>query len=413
MKAAGLWQRVLEVDPADEEAHQAMMRRALEEGDRSGVIQQFERLRQRLRIDLGLGPSEESVALYERALVGEEAGTGTERARTLLARSFVELNQGQLDLAQRDAQEAHRLAVADGLAMEFNEATALLSIISGLRGRWRDLFRSEFVEAVQNSEDVAERIFDAHVCVTEYNLLGPAGHEGLLAFAEELRDIATQAGSIRGQAVADLLAGEAHLFSGRPAEAEESLESAIALHSQTGASGGQVIAMQRLAECALVEGDPDRAISILNDGLVLARTSRLAPHLVSRMYEGLIRSSKGETAVAAMRTGELELADEMICPPCAAGFRAWSAIALAENGDITDAQEHLVQADGVAAMWPDGYWHAVLLEARGAVQRASGAALESADLYRAAAERYAGLDRPIDRTRCLGVAESLMATTSA
>lgn len=414
MKSAELWDRVLDVDPADEEAHRALMRRALDDGDRSGAVRQFEKLRERLRIDLAMGPGPESVALYERALLGRESdpGNDAELARTLLARSFVALNQGQLDVAERDAEEAHRLAVAGGLATEFNEATALLSIVSSLRGRWRDLFRSEFAEAVQHSDEVAERIFDAHVCVTEYHLYGPAGHVGLLAFASELGDIATGADSLRGQAVAELLSGEAELFSGHLAEAEQRLEKAISLHAEAGASGGQVIAMQRLAECALARGDLESALGLSNEGLLMARRSRLAPHLVSRMHEGVVRASRGAAAVSAVHAGEVELAQEMICPPCSAGFRIASTVALAANGDIAGANERLGLADDIATNWPDGYWHAALLEARGAVQRASGAELEAVDSYRAAAEGYGALGRPVEAARCVDSAESVSASSA-
>src|SRR3984893_19010387 len=44
LKTAGLWERVLDVDPADEEAHRALMRRAIDAGDRRAAVRQFERL---------------------------------------------------------------------------------------------------------------------------------------------------------------------------------------------------------------------------------------------------------------------------------------------------------------------------------------------------------------------------------
>lgn len=68
LKTAGRWERVVEVDPTDEEAHRALMQRAIDAGDRRGAVRQFERLRERLRADLGVGPDRKSVALYERAI---------------------------------------------------------------------------------------------------------------------------------------------------------------------------------------------------------------------------------------------------------------------------------------------------------------------------------------------------------
>ena len=78
-KAAGLWERVLELDPADEQAHRALMRRAIDTGDRRAAVRQFERLRAHLRADLGAGPDRESLDLYERAIAmaGSDAGLPT------------------------------------------------------------------------------------------------------------------------------------------------------------------------------------------------------------------------------------------------------------------------------------------------------------------------------------------------
>ena len=62
LKAAGLWERVLDADPADEEAHRALMRRAVESGDRPAAVRQFDRLCEHLRADLGVGPGDEQPA---------------------------------------------------------------------------------------------------------------------------------------------------------------------------------------------------------------------------------------------------------------------------------------------------------------------------------------------------------------
>src|SRR5712692_6745194 len=93
LKTAGRWERAVEVDPADEEAHRALMRRAIDAGDRRAAARQFERLCEQLRADLGVGPDPRSVALYERAisLGGLGSPTAAERTRALLARGLVQL----------------------------------------------------------------------------------------------------------------------------------------------------------------------------------------------------------------------------------------------------------------------------------------------------------------------------------
>src|SRR5262245_41699928 len=68
LKAGGLWEQMLALDPTDEEAQRMLMQAALDAGNRGEVIRQFQRLRERLRVDFGVGPAAATVAIYERAL---------------------------------------------------------------------------------------------------------------------------------------------------------------------------------------------------------------------------------------------------------------------------------------------------------------------------------------------------------
>ncbi len=62
LRQGRLWQRLLEHEPADEEAHRALMREHAERGDRAAALLQFERLRHALA-PLGLEPSSSSESL--------------------------------------------------------------------------------------------------------------------------------------------------------------------------------------------------------------------------------------------------------------------------------------------------------------------------------------------------------------
>jgi len=85
LRRAGLWQRVADLEPTDEEAHRELMRAHLATGNRQAAIRQFERLREVLREELGVGPDPLSVELYERVLAseGREAPTAAERIRAM------------------------------------------------------------------------------------------------------------------------------------------------------------------------------------------------------------------------------------------------------------------------------------------------------------------------------------------
>lgn len=95
LRAGGRWHDVLAEDPADEEAHRALMRAELEAGNRQGAARRFQILRDELG-RLGLQPDPETVALYEeaargdvvhapRALTGPVAGRREELAEAVRA----------------------------------------------------------------------------------------------------------------------------------------------------------------------------------------------------------------------------------------------------------------------------------------------------------------------------------------
>lgn len=401
LKQAEMWERALELDPADEESHRALMVEALGSGDRTAAIRQFERLRQRLRIDLGMSPDQESVALYERALASEDQVLSVaERARQSLARGAVLLNTGDLDGAEQRGLEAQRLAFDNDLREELGQASALLSIVANLRGRWRDVFRAEFAEAVRRSDQTAAQIFDGHLCVTEFHLQGPNGHEGIVEFAKQLLELAQESGSSHGEAVAEMLIGEASLFSGDLSGAEEHLKRALGKYQEAGAVPGQVVTLQRLAECELDRGERSSARSLLLGGLDLARSSPMAPHLVVRMHEGLVSAAVGDSPASAVRDAEAEMDGTVVCSPCSVGLRLGTANALARAGDVGMAERRLTEVEPIIEMWPDGPWHAALLESKGVIERAQAHEEEAVTLFKEAAEGFSTHHRPRDAERC-------------
>ena len=77
LRLAGRWSDVVDLDPADEPAHVALMRQYADAGDRHAAIRQYERLDRVLRRELGVTPSAEAQELRDR-LVAD--GRGSQRA---------------------------------------------------------------------------------------------------------------------------------------------------------------------------------------------------------------------------------------------------------------------------------------------------------------------------------------------
>ncbi|HSI92723.1 MAG TPA: AAA family ATPase, partial [Jiangellaceae bacterium] len=68
LRQAGRWDELLAVDPADEDAHVALMIGYLEAGDHRAALRQFERMTGELRRELGVGPGERARAVRDQIL---------------------------------------------------------------------------------------------------------------------------------------------------------------------------------------------------------------------------------------------------------------------------------------------------------------------------------------------------------
>lgn len=370
LRGGRLWERLLELDPTDEEAHREVMRSHLESGNRQAAIRQFERLREVLREELGVGPDPETVALYERVLAreGSEAPTAAERARALLAWGLIHWKRNDLEEAERTALEARALAVDAGLGAQVGEASSLLASIGVARGQWRNFLRDELVETVRRTPDVAPFVFDSNLCFMEFCLYLPDGTREMAQFATDLEDAATTAGSARAAALAVLVRGETELLDGQLDQADSTLREAAELHRDTRTNSGRSMSLERLAEVSTAQGKRWRSRRLLDQALRLAAGDPLGSHLLVKIHGALVEAAATpEEAALAAAQGEQVLADGDVCQQCSMSFRMAAAKAYAAVGDLPNARRHLDEAERVSLMWQGGPWPAAVREALAAV----------------------------------------------
>jgi DNA-binding SARP family transcriptional activator len=409
LKLAGDWDRVVELDPVDEQAHRELMRGHFERGDRQAAMRQFETLRRALHEELGVGPDPTTVSLYEEilAMEGEEPATPSERAVAHLSAGLVAFNRMDLDEAEREARLARQIAFEAGLERELGEASGLLGMVAHGRGRWRELFGQEFLDTVRASPNFAGPVFEAHLCLAEFSLYSTEDPAEVEAFAGELLELAERHGSAHGRAVATLMLGESHLMSGHLERAEEELSMAAQLHGKLGAVAGRALSLERLAEAALLARRRARAKRLLADAHGLAVGSSLESHLLVRILGSKIRAAAdSDASLEAVRAAEGELAGRQVCEPCSMDFRIAAAVASARASRLDDARRFLEQAERVAGMWGRGPWLASVWEARGEVRLAEDEPVQAAALLREAADLFARAGHILSASRCSSAASA-------
>ncbi len=400
LRTGKLWERIIAIDPTDEEAQCAVMQAALDAGNRGEVIRRFQELRERLRIDLGIGPRASTIALYERALASPAIAPvdAVDRVRAALAWGLVALHGGDFAKAESVAIETRKLALGAHLAREVGEASALLGMAAHMQGRWPALFRSEFIEWVERPEG-ATQIFDGHLCLAEFCLASADGHAKMATSARELLAVADRADSNPGRALAKMILGETARLSGDLDEAERLITEARDLHARLGAAAGHVMALERLAQVAIARGTDARPL--IAHAHELATRSWLAPHLLIRVAALAVQTAPPDAAIELIAATDRQLGSPQVCQPCSMCYRTASAIALVEAGVIEDVGRRLDEADRIAGMWQGGPWQAALWEARGVLRKAQGHTDRAAAAFSEAAARFAELGRPLAHARVL------------
>jgi DNA-binding SARP family transcriptional activator len=404
LRAGKLWERLIALDPTDEEAQCALMQGALDAGRRGDAIRIFRELRERLRIDLGIGPSQAAVALYERALAAPapEPVDVADRVRAQLAWGLVHLHGGGFEQAERVARETREVALAANLGREMGEATALLGMVAQMQGRWKELFRRELGDWLRAAPAVASNVFEGHTCFADFCMASADGQRPMAALAEELLALAEQSASAPGRALATLTLGEVAACAGRLDEAQRLLEDAERQFGalDAGAVVGRTLALVQLAQLALARGQTTRARALTREAVPLARATWLAPHLRIRVKALEVQvAATPDEALSEVLDGDRLLASS--CQPCSMGFRTASAIALVGAGELEQIGRRLDEAERVASMWSGGPWVAAIWEARGVLRRAQGQAARANAGFGEAAARYAELGRPLDHDRCV------------
>jgi hypothetical protein len=270
-----------------------------------------------------------------------------------------------------------------------------------MQGTWRELFGRETLDVLETVPALAEHVLDAHLCLAEFWLYGAGAGEDARNLAEELLAAAEKQASVPARALATLMLGENEVLSGRLNDAEQHLSRAVKLYSEGGTSSAHALALERLAEVAIAEGDRDRAEELLDEAHALALAVPLVSHMLVRVHGARIQAGgSAQGAMAAVRRAEAELEGREVCDPCSMGYLAAATIASARAGEREAAGGYLQDAERVSGMWQGGPSAAAVWEARAELRLAEDEAHQAAALFREAAAGFARAGHQLAEDRC-------------
>jgi DNA-binding SARP family transcriptional activator len=323
-----------------------------------------------------------------------------DRAAHLVTNAAAAWFRGDAETAGRLAAQARELSLAAGLGREARAAVEVEAAVAHSTGAWGAALADELGLSLR-APDLAETLFDGHLCVAEILVSGGESHGRLREVAEGLHSSSLRSGARRAQAFAATLLGELALTAGRIEEAEERLGEAVRTSREIGALTGEALAGLRLGEAARAKGEEERAEAMLADALALSRWSPLVRHLQPLTYSALVLPP-GDPQLGArwLEQAEEELAGvENPCAYCGVTFNLAATIATARVGEAEPAASRLAAAEAGVGLWPDGAWHASLEEARGEVALARSEDDAALALLRSAEEDFARRGRRLAAER--------------
>ena len=335
------------------------------------------------------------------ALEGVQAERPEDLGELMVLRGMVAWHTGDWEGARRLAAQAESLAADPG------ELADLKGMLAHLDGGWEQHAGHQLTQ-VWDAPNLAGRVFDAYLCVTEYVLTSGDPYDRVAGFAKRLRAEAHQAGARRGEAFAATVLGETELFTDNLEVAHAHLVDAARLSREVGAVGGESLARMRLGEALLHLGDRAGARAQLEEALELAHISPLAQHLLFLIYGVLLRvPDESGAALALIERAETLFDPRWVCQFCPTGYHVAAATVCARAGQLERARDYLERAEQGARRWRGGPWPAAIAEARAELLLAEGDQRAAADALRRAAEGYAAAGQLLNERRAREALERL------
>jgi DNA-binding SARP family transcriptional activator len=322
-----------------------------------------------------------------------------ERASLLIARAAAAWYGGDPVTSLAAADEARPLALAAGLEREARTAVQIQAMVAHSVGSWPEALNRTLDESLR-APDLAETLFDGHLCVAQFALTSGESHERLREVAADLHLWALREGARRAQTLSATMLGEISLIAGRLDEADDLLREAVRVSRDLGAITAEALATLRLGEVERAQSRTESADALISDAVLISAWSPLSEHIQPLAYAGLLRATDDpELGRARLDDAEAAMRGALICSYCGMAFRVAGSVAAARAGLPDRAADLLAAAEQTAVLWRAGPWPAALDEARGELMLARGDVDGGRASLGAAHDMFGLQGRPVDAQR--------------
>jgi len=339
------------------------------------------------------GRTGEAKLELEAGLSDALAGSGDERAETLLLLSEVAWHEGReresRELAERCAEEAR--GVGDlGLAGRGQEMAALARIALG----------EPPLDETEPTEPGPERPFAVHLVLWENDLLGDRPQGEILAGVTSFRDWAASHQARAALALSRAFEGALAARAGRLDRAEQALREALQLFRAESSALGEAFTLDRLADLFTLRGRHEEAMALLGEGVVAAERAPLRRHVLTRLHATLACNRLAAGAIYAAEDAAREasalIARHGECTVCHTLFRSALLRVAVARGRLDEAAAEAGELETMATRRGGRGLAAAARLARAHLLAALGEPGESAAAYSEAARGFDGLGAYLD-----------------
>lgn len=212
-------------------------------------------------------------------------------------------------------------------------------------------------------------------------------------------------GAPRAVALCQCFNGALEFQAGHWKEAEAVLRESIKMYRELGAASGEAVALQRLGVLLTARGQLDEAMTVLEDGVIVAERAIMRAHCLTRLYASMTRNR--------LMAGEIEAANHYLelglslserhghCATCHALLYPAAVSVHLARGALSSAEEFCQQLEGAAQRYGSQAWIAMARQARGELSHAQNDLEAALKFYEEASRAFRASGNEYETARCL------------